>query len=336
MIDPRRTAVCHGLAGQLNLQDLDLMMHWCSTTYRSVSRDSTVECIWQTLVPQEAMHHPCLMHGLLALAVLDRASNATSTSTSTSTSTTNPGQSRDEHLRLAQRHQNLATSGLASLRRLETTTTSQSASNAIFALACIMIYYALAFPLLAGGSGPVYGSSSSTLDDLCVVFEQTRASIAVIAGVIDRVKVGDLRPLIRRDESRPKMPDTSRLAILSLRRLNTILGKNNNHETDIYDQTIHHLSSALERLAEGGEPTILAIRWIFHIPARFIELIRARRPFALVILAHFAVIMHSLRGHWWMGSWGMNVLGDIGQTLDVQWREHISWVIDATGFHMPM
>lgn len=301
-------------------------MHWCSTTYRSVSRDSTVECIWQTLVPQEAMHHPCLMHGLLALAALDRASSA-----STSTS---PGQV-EEHLNLAQRHQSLAATGLASLRRLETTTTlSQSACDAIFALACVMIYYAIAFPVLARPD--VHGSSISTLDDLCVVFEQTRASIAVIAEVIDRVKDGDLRPLIRRDESRPKMPDTSRLAILSLRRLNTILGNNPAHETDIYDHTIHHLSLALERLAEGSEPTILAIRWIFHIPARFIELIRARRPFALVILAHFAVIMHSLRGHWWMGSWGMDVLGDVGQTLNGEWREHISWVIDATGCHMPI
>lgn len=293
-------------------------MHWCSTTYRSVSRDSSVEWIWQTLVPEEAMRHPFLMHGILALSALDQASAS-------------HGKAREGRLKIAQGHQTRATAGLRSIRSLEDQP-SQSACNAIFALSCSMIYYAFALPLLVK---PVQGRS--TVDGLCRVFEQTRESIEVMAEVIDRVGDGELRPLIQKDESRPKMPNTSRLTILSLRRLNSMLaGRHVHHETDVYDTTMEHLSSALERLAEGGQSTVIAIRWIFHIPFRFIELVKTRQPFALVILAHFAVIMHSLRGHWWMGDWGMKVLEDIGQSLDVEWRESISWAIDATGCYIPI
>ena len=304
------------LNGGLTDHDLELMMHWCSTTYLSISLDSTAEWIWQTIVPQEAMHHPFLLHGILALSALDQAHSSN-------------GEIREEHLKVAQRHQTRATTGLTCIRRLGDHL-SLSACNAVFAFSCIMIYYTFAYPLLVK---PI--RSGRTLDELCHALLQIRESIDIVLQVIDRVKDGELGPLIRKDESRPKMPDTSRLAILSLRRLNAILASRHpRHETDVYEATMEHLSSALERLAEGGEPTVIAIRWIFRIPSRFIELVRERQPFALVILAHFAVIMHSLRGHWWMGDWGMNVLEDIGQTLDVEWRQSISWAIDATGCHV--
>lgn len=318
MTDSTRMSLCRRLTNQLNINDLELIMHWCSTTYRSVSRDSTVEGIWQKTVPQEAIQHPFLMHGLLALSSLDRASGCN-------------GGIREERVRIAQQHHARAMAGLSGVRRLENRL-SLSTCNAMFALACVMVYYDLALPLLIEPA-----QNHSALDELCHVLEQIRASIVVMVEVIDRVREGELRSLIREDEVRPTMPDTSRLAIQSLRRLNGILSaQDTQHETDIYESTIQHLSAALERLAEGGEPTIIAIRWIWFIPSRFIELVRFRRPFSLVILAHFAVIMHSLRGHWWMGEWGVRVLEVTGQSLDAEWRQSISWVIDATGCHIPV
>lgn len=318
MTDPSRasTSLCRCLTNQLNINDLELIMHWHNSTYRSVSRDSTVEGIWQKAVPQEAVQHPFLMHGLLALSSLDRACGS-------------GGRVREERVRIAQQHQNRAIGGLSAVRRLEDNR-SLSTCNAMFALACVMIYYDLALPLL---TDPAEGRSA--LDEFCRVLERVCESIVVMAEVIDRVRGGELCPLIREDGVRPKMPDTSRLAIQSLRRRNRILAtRDKTHETDTYETTIQHLSTALERLAEGGELTVIAIRWIWFIPTRFIELVRIREPFALVILAHFAVIMHSLRRHWWMGEWGNRVLQDIGQTLDAEWRQSIDWVIDATGCYI--
>jgi hypothetical protein len=56
--------------------------------------------------------------------------------------------------------------------------------------------------------------------------------------------------------------------------------------------------------------------WSFQIPAEFLELLEARRPFALVILAHYAVILHHLKSSWWMGDWGNRILQEIGNILE--------------------
>ena len=77
------------------------MMQWCTTTYRSVSRNSTVEGIWQGVVPREAMRHPFLMHGILALSALHLASSTSSTT----------GASKEEYLRTAKSHQQQAVAG---------------------------------------------------------------------------------------------------------------------------------------------------------------------------------------------------------------------------------
>lgn len=309
--------------------DTELMMHWCNSTYRTVSPDPNVQRLWQTTIPREAMHHQFLRHGLLAVSALDRAR------------TTGAGRSRNEHLRLAQMHHTQAMTGLTAARKTSPQSQSKSQSNAIFVVACTTILYALAYPL--NRSTTSSSSSSSTLPDLCSVIEQSREAIAIMGSVLDEIRDGDLHLLTRKDDARPKMPDTSRLVMLSLRRLNASLadrdrahphGQHDHHESDVYETTMQHLGSALERLAGGSEPGVIALRWMQSIPAQFIELVRARQPFALVLLAHFAVVLHSLRGHWWMGDWGMRVLESIGQSLDPEWRPYLCWVVDATGWHI--
>jgi hypothetical protein len=85
----------------------------------------------------------------------------------------------------------------------------------------------------------------------------------------------------------------------------------------------------------GGEPTDFAFCWAYRIPVRFQDLIRERQPFALVVLAHYAVVLHHLHESWWMGSWGTRILNEIVDYLDPEWRELISWPIDATGCLVP-
>ncbi|PYI20896.1 Zn(II)2Cys6 transcription factor [Aspergillus violaceofuscus CBS 115571] len=310
---------CPPPGGELNIQDLELMMQWCTTTYRSVSRNSTVEGIWQGVVPREAMRHPFLMHGILALSALHLASATSS----------NTGASKEDYLRTAKSHQQQAVAGLAKVAdHLD-----RSNCNAAFALSSIMVVFAFAFQ---GNPIPTVNTQSNALDALMDIFQFTRGSIDVQGEIIEWVADGEFSALLEYDNSQPKMPDTSRLAIMSLSRRNTNLAiKDPTHEKDVYDATINHLGFSLDKLARGGETMIIAFQWIFRIPSRYVELVRERKPFALAILAHYAVIIHSLRGHWWIGEWGTRLIRDIGQHLDAGWRESISWVIDATGCYIP-
>jgi hypothetical protein len=298
----------------LNIEDLELMMQWCTTTYRSVSRNSTVESVWQAVVPREAMRHPFLMHGILALSALHLAANSDDAA-------------KEQYVRTSKMHQNQAVIGLAKLARK----LKPYHSDAAFTLSNIMMIFSFALPEIVGQT-----QGKSALDELYQVFISTRESEDVIANIISWVGNGELKPLLQCDKATPKMPDTSRLAIMSLTQLNANLAHQNpDHDKDLYDTTIKHLGSALDKVARGGETMIVAFHWIFQVPQKYMELYRQREPFALVILAHYAVIIHFLRRHWWMGEWGLRLIRDIGQHLDSNWRKSITWVLDATGYYLP-
>ncbi|KAL4907400.1 hypothetical protein BDW74DRAFT_123902 [Aspergillus multicolor] len=299
---------------ELNIEDLELMMQWCTTTYRSVSRNSTVESIWQAVVPREAMRHPFLMHGILALSALHLA-------------VTSDDDLKEQYIRTSKAHQKQAILGLTKISgKLK-----QHHSSAAFTLSNIMMIFSFALPEIRGQT-----LDQHPVDELYEVFISTRKSRDILSDITDWVGNGELKPLLQYDKAQPKMPDTSRLAIMSLNHLNTNLARQNpHHDKDLYDATIKHLSCALDKVSRGGETMIVAFQWIFQVPEKYIELYRQREPFALVILAHYAVILHFLRRHWWMGEWGLRLIQEIGQHLDANWRNSITWVLDATGYYIP-
>ncbi|KAL2807999.1 hypothetical protein BJX63DRAFT_54027 [Aspergillus granulosus] len=307
-------AVARSPSRELNIEDLELMMQWCTTTYRSVSRNTAVESVWQAVVPREAMRHPFLMHGILGLSALHLAA-------------TSDEATKEQYVKISKTHQNQAVIGLARLSGKP----KPYHSDAAFTLSNIMMIFSFALPEIVGQT-----PGKSALDELYEVFISTRESEDVIVNIIDRVEHGELKPLLQCDKAQPKMPDTSRLAIMSLNQLNMNLAlQDPRHDKDLYGTTIKHLGSALDKVSRDGETMIVAFQWIFQVPSKFMELYRQREPFALVILAHYAVIIHFLRRHWWMGEWGIRLIRDIGQHLDANWRKSITWVLDATGYYIP-
>lgn len=54
----------------LNLHDLELIMHWNHDTHRAFACNGRTSMVWSKIVPQEALSHPFLMHGVLALSAL--------------------------------------------------------------------------------------------------------------------------------------------------------------------------------------------------------------------------------------------------------------------------
>ncbi|KAJ5178725.1 hypothetical protein N7492_001935 [Penicillium capsulatum] len=307
-----------GMEETLSLQDLELIMYWCTTTYRSMARDVGAEVLWQTVIPQLSLRVSSLRHGLLALSALQLAG-------------TNPRSAqRSRYLSAAREHQVLAleevrTEGLQDL--------TMAQCNAHFALYCVLTAFSFARCLIddrpADEDGP---APPEVLDEFMEVFERTRWLVGGMMLNMNRIVTGELYPLVCPEKPRPTMPDMSRLVILSLRRKNEMQAlRDPSHEKEVYAEALEHLSNALEQLMKGGEPKDFAFCWAFRIPVRFQDLVRARQPFALVVLAHYAVILHHLREYWWMGDWAIRILQEIVDALDPEWRELISWPVDSTG-----
>lgn len=295
---------------KLSRSDQELMTQWCSSTYRLFCPRSTVQQFWQTVVPHESLQHLYLKHAMFALTSLHLAVLAGS------------GKRRQRYRKSAKAQRSQA---VTSLQRIKTIDISNNV--AVFAFNSIMMIFEFAYHLVK----PFYDEDA--LDDLCESFLLTRNWITGVKCGLASDADSRLRPLIESIEVHPKMPDMSRLAILMLRRQNAALGGSEpQHETAIYEETIRHLGDSLENLSKGGEAMAIAFRWIHRIPVQFLDLVEERQPFALVILAHYTVIMYNLRDHWWMGDWGGRVLRVICQHLNPQWMQWITWVIDATGF----
>ncbi|CAI7651290.1 unnamed protein product [Penicillium glandicola] len=301
------------------LKDLELMMHWCTSTYKSMAGDPAAERIWQTTIPQLSLHYPALRQGILALSALHLASTSTSSR-------------RWRYLDRSRSHQAQALAGL----RIESKENApESESQATFALCCIMIVFTFGYCQI-DSENDSDEEQPDVLDEFFEVFQLTRWLVSILMTSMERITAGELNPLLHPEDPPPTMPDMWRLVVLSLQRQNDMEGmRDTTHQTDLYDSAIEHLGHALEQLMKGGQPKVFAFCWSFRIPAEFLELLEGRQPFALVVLAHYTVILHHFRGSWWMGDWGNRILQEIGDVLDPEWQDLINWPIDATGCFLP-
>ncbi|KAL5359223.1 hypothetical protein BJX96DRAFT_55718 [Aspergillus floccosus] len=303
-------------AGELNHTELELMVQWCTDTYRSVAHQPSVEWIWHAAVPREALQQPFLLHGILAVSALHLSFRTN-------------GDTQAHYLRTAHTHRQHAHGGLSqALRAL-----GDSNCNAAFAVTSMLTVFSFALPL-AGRSIPT--AIHSTLDELCHIMRHTQQSMNSVCEIIHWVGRGELHALVECDETAPRMPDTSRLAIMALARTNETLAlQSPRHDKCVFDRALDALGHSLDQLARGGELLVSAFRWIVQVPPRFIELVCERHPFALVILAHYAVVLHLLRERWWVGDWGARVIQAVGRSVDWEWRKALGWVLDATGCTLP-
>lgn len=298
----------------LSLQEPDLMTHWRTSTYLSFVKDRFSRHMWQTAIPEMSLQHSYLRHAILALTTVQLALSI------------NDARIRRGYLESARAHQIQARADLKPILK------NVDGGNriAVFASLCIFVLYEFPFHL-----GSHYNRNADILYDLCKVLQSCRESIAVLREVARTDRDGQLRPLMITEEGDANMPNMSRLAILMLQRQNASLDKTDpqhKHNTAAYEETIAYLGNALESLTSGNEGSVAAFRWISRSPAQFITLLEERQPFALVILAHYAVILHNLRKEWWMAEWGDQILREVCRCLGPQWLQSITWVIDATGF----
>ena len=300
----------HGL-NKLSRQDKELVVQWCNSTYDSLCPNDFAKYFWQSVASKEALRQPCLKHAMLALSALHLSTVTTS------------GKAGQVYRKPAQAHRSKA------MAAVETSSIRVDPSNhtALFAASSIMLIFEFAFHLT------LPSHESDPLNGIHMKLQLIREIIGAFTQVVESDTEGRLQPLLNTTRLIPTMPDMSRLAIMNLQRENCLLHESSHlHETAVYEETIEHLGNSLDTLSHGGEATAVAFRWIAEVPDRFLGLLEEREPFALVIFAHYAVVMHSLRDEWWVNEWGSRILRTICEHLDDRWMQRITWALDATGF----
>ncbi|WPH00739.1 Hypothetical protein R9X50_00356900 [Acrodontium crateriforme] len=95
------------------------------------------------------------------------------------------------------------------------------------------------------------------------------------------------------------------------------------------------VTTELKRLYDGvfRSPGAGSIAYILCFPTQdspaFASLIKRRVPQALVILAHYCVVLDVLNTRWWMHGWPARVMTDIVSSLPAQWTQWIDWAVQS-------
>ncbi|KAL3465743.1 hypothetical protein BJX64DRAFT_51853 [Aspergillus heterothallicus] len=315
-------------ASDLSSEDQLLLDNWQNSTEQSLTPAKSKDRSWQSLIRREAPNYPALHHSALALSAIQLASKSKSGSSD-----------RKDHLRAAAQHYAQAVERIPKMGD----TQSKSECNSAFSASSIVFMCEVASSSLDGEdwkcpsgapdseTSPSPQSPELSLQKLLELFKTVRKLIPNTQ-TLDTAEKGELRDLFTRADPYHQLPSTYTLTILSMRNLNNTTAKANPaHETNIYEETIKYLDNSLAMLSKGGDPTMVALRWMFRIPSRYIELVEEKKPLALIIFAHYCAVLHHLRDRWWMDGLGARLVKEISQLLEPAPMNSILWASDIVG-----
>ncbi|KAL4901097.1 hypothetical protein BDW74DRAFT_187937 [Aspergillus multicolor] len=105
--------------------------------------------------------------------------------------------------------------------------------------------------------------------------------------------------------------------------------------TAIYKQAIESLQSCLNVIEKWNSERHVGINavttWPILMDIQFGEFLAQRRPEALVILAHYACLLHRFRHFWLFGDSGAWIIGQVGGYLGGEWEGWMGWPNEVLG-----
>ncbi|RAH58770.1 hypothetical protein BO85DRAFT_281335 [Aspergillus piperis CBS 112811] len=302
-------------APELNLSNMELLLQWCSSTYATMAHDQQFEDLYRWVLPKEGLEYPFVLHGLLALSALHIAR-------------TSDPVSRTRYFSIALEHQNRA----LALFRPVLPSISRENSHPIFLFASLLLQLAFAIPPCS----PLMADHDS-VQDLIQAFTLCRGLREILGASWNWVREGKLADVFTQvdDTKHWPLPETVEVALSQLKSLNeTRGGQFGDHDVDCYGAAISHLKDMMEIYQDKPRRVELALRWPFGLESKYLKLLKENDPMALVILAHYCLVLHHFRHHWWMEGWSLRVARSIWDHLHESWRPYVSWVVNEVGLEV--
>jgi hypothetical protein len=96
---------------------------------------------------------------------------------------------------------------------------------------------------------------------------------------------------------------------------------------DAYGYAIHILELTFVVAAESARPPSDALLkiWVHFISDRYVELLSERQPGSLIILAHYAVLLHRSRQYWYLDGEAEQILNIANAFVPTEWQSWLEW-----------
>jgi len=305
----------------LDVKDLELFHFYTTTTSLTISNIPERQQLWQQVVPKIAFSHPFLLRGLLAFSALHLAY-------------------RTPEKRTALRAEAAVhyDAGVTLFRAAMMKITSENCTGC-FAFSSLLAVYAWAS---SDQNGDLFFSkTSSTGDQLTPEWATLLRGIRHIVEVAGQwIEKGPMKLLmcpwamefqgVDPELMREIHPGPSaRLTALS-RLWNRSTAKLDATDVVVLDRTLTQLHEAYWMMRSSDKECQtasvgIALAWPIRVPERFLAMVNNMDPEALILLAHYSLLLNKVDNVWFMHGMGGHLLRSIQQRLGKEWESWIAW-----------
>jgi hypothetical protein len=322
-MDPKEDSLTAGC--QCSGDDVQLWENFKSFTYLDLGHSLESRVMWQTEAPLMAESHSFLKHGILGLSALHLAS-------------IKPSERLHYELGAAY-HQNIA---LPQFRAAIANPTKDNC-NALLAFTQLLILHCFAAGEQDDDLLLVTGKESGIPDWLHV----TRGSCSIFHSVWPFVSQGPFVRALVAEERRRLDPVSENPEIT--RRLNRLLPPLLTANKGLIAQkspdaptlttlpaALLELSRAFSQMERVSTTTVSTLwsavnLWPVRVSEDFIDLLRDRNPGALILLAHYCILLRPLDSQWYSYGYSQKLLLRIYRQLDPEWRQWLDWPMEEVG-----
>ncbi|KAL8917619.1 MAG: hypothetical protein Q9172_005760 [Xanthocarpia lactea] len=291
-----------------DIYDMELLHHWCTNTYSTMTDDHVQQLIWQTTAITLGFSYPFLLKQLLAIAALHMA-------------ICRPERRDFWHTR-ATELQSHALTGFNSVEK------QVDESNCVV----VLLFSALVGTHLLGDRSRFQNlaSSSEHLNHLvsCVNLMRSVRSL-VLENYTPFLFESPIRPLMTARNPKPPYNGVP----TECQRLTALI-----QQSDLSPSSIEAYDAAIDRLfwlydltevpSKVHDTPRSVLAWPVQLTEGYLTLLNQRRPEALIILAYYGVILHFYRKAWCIGDSGASLIRAVEAHVGSYWSPWLRWPLD--------
>ncbi|KZL79769.1 c6 zinc finger protein [Colletotrichum incanum] len=303
----------------LNLTDLELIHNFSTSVCSTLSADPLVREMWKVSVVRMALKCEYVMRTLLSISALHLAHQQ-------------PNRKEALVAKALLYHRSASREAMELMSGLD----ERNAEN-LFLFSLLTIFFALA--------------SGRYLKESVVVWESAFPDWTfLLSGACSLIKLlnskkyeGPLTPLLTYAKERFfAARDDSRAQPGALESLRQRVNDSNVDEDllRIYnlaiDELRHPMSLALHEGGRGMDILDIFI-WKYFVSDEFLPLLKTpgANQEAIVIYAHFCIVLKKLESQWWLQGWAMHLISQAWELLDETHKPWIQWPMEELGWAPP-
>jgi hypothetical protein len=232
----------------------------------------------------------------------------------------------DRYLILAAQHQGLA----FPLIRSALTGVDEDNCHAIYAFGQVIAIYAIAIP-----QEPESQAGSSVIGTGLGFVPLLRSTFSMCDFALEWLSVGPFSSCLEKSpnlDDAPEFsqnPDDGKYA-----RLLPFLRDNGSKDAHTCCKALNSLRGLLA-IATAPNQSIdlktLIFSWPAQVPQRYIFLIFKKNPGALVVMAHYCVMLNMIGSFWFMKGRAARLLEHCRNNLSDEWVHHVDWPLSIVG-----